>query len=318
MLNGLLLSIWDQSHIYAVYTVFCFLLAAVLLPIPFPFLPQDQGRAYAVNGEQSRGKIRGSGLIMLICFLFCSFVFIPFRLEFLLYAVVLILEMLSGFLDDSSKTPWSDYKKGLIDLILSVSVGIIFIFHNTTAVSIGSWTFTIHPVLYGILATILVWMSVNAFNCTDGVDGLSSSVGLVSLVSFLLIYPTEIESSFHGYTLLFAAVVAAYLLYNSKPSTILMGDAGSRPFGVLLAILAMKSHHPFSFLLICAVFILDGLPGLAKVFLLRFFKISIFKKIRTPIHDEVRKNRGWSDPQVVFRFAIAQIIFSLLCYVTTL
>ena len=305
---------WDQGHIYAAYAVFCFLLAAILLPIPFPFLPQDQGRPYAVNGEQSKGKIRGSGLIMLACFLVCSFVFIPFRLEFLLYAVILFLEMLSGFLDDASKTPWSDYKKGLIDLVLSVSVGIVFILHNDTTVFIGPRSFTFPSVLYGVLATILVWMSVNAFNCTDGVDGLSSSVGLVSLISFLLIYPMEIESSYHGYTLLFAAVVAAYLLYNSSPSSILMGDAGSRPFGVLLAILAMKSHHPFSFLLICAVFIADGLPGLAKVFLLRFFKISIFRNIRTPLHDEVRKNRGWSDTQVVFRFVLVQILLSFLCY----
>ncbi len=318
MFNDLLLSIWDQSHIYALYAVFCFLLTAILLPIPFSFLPQDQGRAYAVNGEQSKGKIRGSGLIMLVCFLFCSFLFIPVRFEFLFYAAILFLEMLSGFLDDASKTPWSDYKKGLIDLILSISVGIVFVFNNNTTIFIGVWPLSINPVLYGILATILVWMSVNAFNCTDGVDGLSSSVGLVSFISFLLIYPAQIESSYHGYTILFAAVVCAYLLYNAKPSQILMGDAGSRPFGVLLAILAMKSHHPFSFLLLCAVFILDGLPGLAKVFLLRFFKVSVFKSIRTPLHDEFRKNRGWSDTQVVFRFVLVQVFFSLLCYITTL
>ena len=318
MLNSLFLSIWDQSHVYAVDAVCCFILTALLLPVPFPFLPQDKGRAYAVNGELSKGKIRGSGLIMLTCFLLCSFLFVPFTLEFLLFAVILFLEMLSGFLDDASKTPWSDYKKGLIDLVLSISVGIVFILNNSTTICFGSFSFTIHPILYGVLATILVWMSVNAFNCTDGVDGLSSSVGLVSLISFLLIYPSEIDSFYHGYTLLFAAVVCAYLLYNASPSSILMGDAGSRPFGVLLAILAMKSHHPFSYLLICAVFIADGLPGLAKVFLLRFFDISIFKNIRTPLHDEVRKNRGWSDTQVVFRFVLVQVFFSLLCYITTL
>ena len=53
-------------------------------------------------------------------------------------------------------------------------------------------------------------------------------------------------------------------------------------------------------------------------FFLRFFKIHFFKRIRTPLHDEVRKNRGWSDTQVVIRFAIIQVICSVIWYITTL
>ena len=121
-----------------------------------------------------------------------------------------------------------------------------------------------------------------------------------------------------GFGMLFIAVLAAYLLFNASPSSQLMGDAGSRPLGILLALLAMKSGHPLCFLLLCAVFILDGITGLVKIFLKRFFRISILKNIRTPLHDEVRKNRGWSDPQVVIRFAIIQILFSVIWYITAL
>ena len=59
------------------------------------------------------------------------------------------------------------------------------------------------------------------------------------------------------------------------------------------------------------VLIIDGGLGLVKVSLLRFLKIHILKNTTTPIHDHVRKKLGWSNAQVVFRFAIIQIGVSL-------
>ena len=60
-----------------------------------------------------------------------------------------------------------------------------------------------------------------------------------------------------------------------------------------------------------AVLIVDGGLGLIKVSLLRFLKIHIMKNVTTPIHDHVRKKSGWSNAQVVFRFAIIQIVVSV-------
>ena len=34
--------------------------------------------------------------------------------------------------------------------------------------------------------------------------------------------------------------------------------------------------------------------------------------VKTPLHDNVRKLRGWSDTQTVFRFAIMQIVISIM------
>ena len=65
------------------------------------------------------------------------------------------------------------------------------------------------------------------------------------------------------------------------------------------------------YLVFAIVFILDGGLGLVKVALLRFLKIHILKNTRTPLHDHVRKNKDWSNAQVVFRFAIIQIIVSM-------
>ena len=109
----------------------------------------------------------------------------------------------------------------------------------------------------------------------------------------------------------FSVVLLGYLWYNATPSRLLMGDAGSRAMGIFVALAALKSGSPFLYLLIAAVIIVDGGLGLIKVFLLRFLKIRILKNTTTPIHDHVRKNKGWSNAQVVFRFGIIQIIISL-------
>ena len=107
--------------------------------------------------------------------------------------------------------------------------------------------------------------------------------------------------------LIFAAALAAYLLFNASPSIILMGDAGSRAIGVFFAICAMKTGAPLLFIPLCLIFIIDGGLGLIKLALLRFLKIKILVNTRTPIHDHMRKNKLWSDTQTVLRFAIIHL-----------
>ena len=89
-----------------------------------------------------------------------------------------------------------------------------------------------------------------------------------------------------------------------------MGDAGSRAMGLFIAISIMKAGCPFLYLLVAFVLMVDGGIGLFKVSLLRFLHIRILTKIRTPLHDHVRKNMGWSNAQTVFKFAIIQILIS--------
>lgn len=90
-----------------------------------------------------------------------------------------------------------------------------------------------------------------------------------------------------------------------------MGDAGSRAIGLFIALAILKTGSPLFYIPAAIILIIDGGLGLIKVSLLRFFKIKILKNTRTPIHDHVRKNKGWSDTQVVLRFAIIQTIISV-------
>ena len=274
-------------------------------------LPHDHGRAFAVNGELSKGKARGSGLIFVLCIALVTLAVIPFRVEYLIYTALLIASMLSGYFDDAADTAWNEYKKGLIDFVIAVVAGVTYLNFNGTGVQLLNWAFSIPYPVYLLLIVVLIWASINVVNCTDGVDGLSASLAVVSIGTFLLAYWEELgEYATAG--VIFIGALLAYLRSNAKPSAPLMGDAGSRAMGFFLAILALKSNHPFAFLLAALVFIVDGSLGILKISFKRFLHISILKKTLTPLHDHVRKRMGWSDEQVVARWLILQAVASAL------
>ena len=274
-------------------------------------LPHDHGRAFAVNGELSKGKARGSGLIFVLCIALVTLAVIPFRVEYLIYTALLIASMLSGYFDDAADTAWNEYKKGLIDFVIAVVAGVTYLNFNGTGVQLLNWAFSIPYPVYLLLIVVLIWASINVVNCTDGVDGLSASLAVVSIGTFLLAYWEELgEYATTG--VIFIGALLAYLWSNAKPSTLLMGDAGSRAMGFFLAILALKSNHPFAFLLAALVFVVDGSLGILKISFKRFLHISILKKTLTPLHDHVRKRMSWSDEQVVARWLILQAVASAL------
>lgn len=290
-----------------------FIITFLALKHPFPFLPRDQGRDFAVNGALSKGKLRGVGLTFVVCFVAGSVLFLPLNREYVIYAILLVCIMMSGYLDDAADKPWSEYKKGLIDLVISAIAIITFINFNLTSIYLGTMELAVPKAVFVILGIILFWMSINVTNCSDGVDGLCASLCCVTLLAFSIIFHDTL-GDYGIANFLFIAVLFAYLYFNTSPSSMLMGDAGSRALGFYIAIVAIKSQHPFIYILLAGVLIIDGGLGLAKLFLKRFLKISILKNTRTPIHDHVRKNVGWSDTQVVVRFVIIQIMLAVVAY----
>ena len=273
----------SQRTVDALGFLLAFALTALMDSVFREKLPQDHGRAFAVNGELSKGKARGSGLIFVLCIALVTLAVVPLRTEYIIYTVLLIASMLSGYFDDASEVAWNEYKKGLIDLVIAIVAGVTYLNFNSTAVHFLNWSFAIPYPLYLVLIVVLIWASINVVNCTDGVDGLSASLAVVSIGTFLLAYGKEL-GDYATAAIVFIGALLAYLWMNAKPSTLLMGDAGSRAMGFFLAVLALKSGHPFSFLLAALVFIVDGSLGILKISFKRFLHISILKNTLTPLH----------------------------------
>ncbi len=279
-------------------------------------LPRDAGRVYAHEGALSAGKPRGAGFVFILVFCGVTLLCLPLSPERIVNLVLVLAAMLTGYLDDRASKPWGDLKKGLFDLALSLSVALNTLLSrgNTIELPFFHATIELPGLIYLLLATLLVWVSINVTNCTDGVDGLSGTLVLITLATLglaadsrLAILPGE---SLWIYIL--AGTLAAYLWFNATPSQLMMGDAGSRALGLFIGIVALQSGRPLLYVPAAAILIIDGGLGLIKVSLLRFLKIRIMTKIRTPIHDHVRKNRDWSNTQVVFRFALIQLVISFI------
>lgn len=292
-----------------------FALTVLLLAVLKNKLPRDGGRKFAVNGELSQGKARGAGIILVAVILFCGIMFIPTNTaEFPIYCACILASMLSGYFDDASEKPWNEYLKGALDLVIALALAFTFVHYNGAVLNFAllGTSVTLPKWLFIILAVILIWASINVVNCTDGVDGLCASLSIVSFLGFLLvIVRAGRTTALSPLTVMFIMSLLGYLWFNSSPSSILMGDAGSRALGIFLALLALYCD-PLLFLALGSVFILDGGLGLIKVSLLRFLKISIMKNIRTPLHDHFRKNKKWSDTQTVFRFIILQAVIMII------
>ncbi len=285
---------------------------------PAGFLPIDGGKKVetpdgqiVVINDKSAGKATGVGVIFITLFLLVSLHLVQPSIEMFLYLALMFAIMLTGYLDDKSSTPWGEYTKGILDLVLAVASAVVFLIFNSSDIVFFGNTFHMPKVIYGILAVILIWASINVTNCSDGVDGLCGSVTVIELIGYALLFWKEIKL-WNDFGIILIGALIAYLYYNWNPSKVLMGDAGSRPIGYILAMIAMASGHPFIFLIMSLVFIFDGGVGLIKVAVMRFLKKPFLEKIHFPFHDHLRKGKGWAPKKVAIFFAGCEVVMVLV------
>ena len=295
MINNFL-NVSEYAVLGFVGVVFAYLLTSFLLAIGMNKLPRDHGREFAHDGGLSAGKPRGAGFVFILVFVLAALVFGNVDREMTIYLILTVAAMMTGYLDDCAKVSWGELRKGLLDLMIAIMTAVTMVNFNGSDVLIAvtGQVIALPPVLYGVLAIVLVWGSINVTNCADGVDGLSGTLTSITLFTIYMIMNSTGTAPEFSYTiLLFIACILGY-----------------RAMGLFIAIAIMKSGYPFLYLLAAFVLMVDGGIGLVKVSLLRFLHIKILTKVRTPLHDHVRKNLGWSNAQTVFKFAIIQIMIS--------
>lgn len=304
----------DLSIAAFIGVLFAFAITCVAIAKLNQYLPKDMGRKFAHDGSLSAGKPRGAGIIFVFTFVLSAVLFAQMNLEIAIYLCLIVVEMFTGYFDDAAEKPWGEYLKGFLDFVVAIVVAVVYLHYNGSVVTFAIFgtSITLHPIIFAILTVVLVWASINVTNCSDGVDGLSGTLTIISIMTIFVINNVlGMTDGFSYCILLFTVCLLGYLWYNATPSKLLMGDAGSRAMGIFIAIAVLKTGSPFLYLLVAAVLIVDGGLGLIKLFLLRFLKIHILKNTTTPLHDHARKKMDWSNAQVVFRFAIIQIVISV-------
>ncbi len=343
-LGGLLKQSFGPARLFQSYAVLIgialyvgFILTCHLIPKFYKYLPRDRGREFTLTKEAAKGKPTGSGVVFISFFVVLSVIFVP--LDYLQGGTLLLtwLMMLTGFLDDRSDKGWGEYRKAFLDFVIAVLASFLMAHYLSSSSPDGKLYFwlpffsqkiVIPTWLYIVITVIMLWVSVNTTNCTDGVDGLSSSlvliglftmgiifyviVGHVDVSSYLLVPHLKDGASWAIMTFCLAGVLMGYLWHNAFPSSVLMGDAGSRALGFYIGVCVMVTGNPFLFLATSTIIFLNGGLGLLKIALKRFLHIKIMGSICFPLHDHMRKNRGWSPTQVLVKFIMIQLMITVV------
>ena len=342
-LGGILTELFGPARLlqsYAVLIVLAlyvgFFVVRYLMPLFYKYMPHDRGREFTVSAEAAKGKPTGAGVFFITVFVLISLLFVP--LTWIQVAMLFLtwIMMLTGFLDDRSVASWGEYRKALLDLAVCVAASVllsVYLRQTSSDGVIRFWfplfagTVAVAPWLFVLISIVLLWTSINTTNCTDGVDGLSSTLVLVALITmgvifyfilghvdiaaYLLVPNLQDGASWAVMTFALAGVLMGYLWHNAFPSKVLMGDAGSRALGFYIGLCVMVSRNPFLILATSSLIFVNGGMGLLKVALKRFCHISIFPNIRFPLHDHMRVNHGWSPTQVLIKFLIIQLLITV-------
>ncbi len=318
-------------------------------------LPVDRGKAVqtadgqsvaVAGGAASAGKPTGAGLMIALLVLPVLLLFFPiYAWESLWDMGVLVciyLCMLSGYLDDRADIPWGGLKKGLFDVAISLGAAYCLCYGESLAMW---WPFTTEETwmpmwLYLPLAGLMLFGAINTTNCSDGIDGLAGLLTLLSMVSviillyvvvghrevadYLCIPHSDSAAKWAVMVSIFAGAMGAYLWYNCYPSSLLMGDAGSRMFGMVIGVAALATGNLCVILVVAPMLIVNGGLGLVKLASLRLLRMvgcpvtrpqpgvkptclqKIFFTFTFPLHDHCRKSLKWSGQQVVIRFFLLQ------------
>lgn len=331
-----------QSHalLLAGGTFTAAVLVWLFLPRLWNRLPRDRGKAICkdLGGMKSAGKPTGSGYYVTLLLLPVLILFAPLRFWDAMAVLMLYAAMIFGYLDDKALVPWGELKKGLLDAVVSIAIAcFIFLGHAENARMIvwmpfvkGLWYVPFW--IYVPIASFVLWFTMNATNCSDGVDGLAGTLTVIALtmlavilyvvvgyrpVAHYFLIPVYAEAARWAIvTMIVAGGFGGYLWYNAEPSKILMGDAGSRFLGILVATASLMSGNPLLVLALSPIVLVNGGGGLGKLVLLRVAKKlgmdigedNVIRKIRFPLHDHCKKNLGWSNAQVLMRFVLLQLI----------
>jgi len=328
---------WGPIRLLSSYTFIAALSAALaviltlfLLPKLWGYLPKDSGRQFAVDADKSLGKPLSAGIVIVGIFSVVVLLVIPLRSTIVLFIPLMIAASIMGFLDDKKKGGLSELTLGSADLIIALLAVLILFGFDPVQI----W-FPVYPGGITVPASItipmmtaVIWLAINAMNCSDGVDGLSGNlasitlaslggllyvvIGNVEVANYLRVPHNPAAADWSLVSLTMVGCLFGYLWYNAPPSSVLMGDSGSRPIGLLIGALVALSGNPV-ILFVCGLIILaNGATGLAKVLLIRLFKIRILRDVRFPLHDHARKNLGWAGTQVLFRFSLIHFAVTAL------
>lgn len=221
-----------------------------------------------------------------------------------------------GFLDDflsirkGNNEGLTTYQKLLMQVL--IAIGFFYIYMRSggqTAWVVGTLNIDLElGWLYGLAILFVLVGASNAVNLTDGLDGLAGGLSAIAFIAFSLISLTVGFEDIGIFSLILVGSLLGFLIYNTHPAKIFMGDTGSLALGAAMGAIAILTHRELTLLVVASVFVIETLSVIFQTFWVQVLHRKLF--LMTPLHHHFEK-LGWSETDIVKLFWVAGLIFAM-------
>ena len=306
----------------AIAALAAFLFTAVILRFLIPALTKFKfGQQVREDGPAHHLKKQGTptmgGIAIVAGFFLAALFFAWASPEVMAVLLVTAGFGLIGFLDDFLKIKKKRslglraYQKIIGQLLISIAFVVFWrtLPSYSSEILVPFFLVTIDMGLFFPLLVCLVFLSsANGANLTDGLDGLASGVTVIIAMFFLAIAIWAFNSPIAPAIGAMIGALLGFLLYNSHPAKVYMGDTGSLALGGFVAVVALLLGLPLFLFLVAIIYVIESLSVIVQV---GYFKITKGKRFfkMAPIHHSFELS-GWHETKIV---ALFMIITAIAC-----
>lgn len=306
-----------------------FFLTVLMLPRLIKYLHVLKfGQAIREEGPQSHMHKKGtptmggiSFIVSIVISLIIAMILDSGNIQYyILFIYTTISFSIIGYIDDmlivvkKKNDGLAPRKKLMLQILFSVIFYILitFIYKDINYIHIPGLDYNLN-ISYLYLIFLVFWQTgfSNAVNLTDGLDGLATSVTIITTSTFALLAYKENNFPVLVFCLTIVGALLGFLLFNKNPAKIFMGDTGSLALGGILAAISVILHKEIAFLFIGLVYILETLSVIIQVAYFKKTGKRIFKM--SPLHHHFELS-GYGEVKTVYIFVIIAMISSAIGY----
>ena len=309
--------------------VVSFLVTVLMLPRLIKYLHYLKfGQAIREEGPQSHMHKKGTPTMGGISFIVATVLALIIAMfidssnikYYFLFIYTTISFSIIGYIDDmlivvkKKNDGLAPRKKLMLQILFSIIFYVLvkFIYEDINYIYIPGLEYQLN-ISYLYMVFVVFWQTgfSNAVNLTDGLDGLATSVTIITTSTFALLAYKENNFPIFVFCLVLVGALIGFLLFNKNPAKIFMGDTGSLALGGILAAISIILHKEIAFIFIGLVYILETLSVIIQVAYFKKTGKRIFKM--SPLHHHFELS-GYGEVKTVYLFVIIALISSAVGY----
>ena len=303
-----------------------FLLSVTLGLIAIPLLRRMHvGQKISIFVGEAHRKKEGTptfgGLIFILATFLATLALIitdkiPYTSNLVIVLIVDLGYACIGFLDDflsikkGNNEGLTTYQKLFMQVL--IAIGFFYIYMRSggqTALVVGTLHIDLEMGwLYGLFILFVLVGASNAVNLSDGLDGLAGGLSAIAFIAFSLISLMVGFEDIGIFSLILVGSLLGFLIYNTHPAKVFMGDTGSLALGAAMGAIGILTHRELTLLVVAGIFVIETLSVIIQTFWVQVFHKRLF--LMTPIHHHFEK-LGWQETDIVKLFWVCGLILSM-------